>query len=217
MSKSLWQYLLGGLFALILILALLGLMFSWGNSAALATTVVIMVGALILVPVSSRLTEIGFGPSGIVAKVSQLENVIEKTKDQVKEQEAKVRQQGEQLEKQQEIINQLVTYSMSRSIFDHLCGITILKYYVYKDDDQSRREMYFLRDHGFIRPKPPLNFVVFEQLPGQDPKKNLAEFAEPTEIVWFYVDIRRSDIPANMLDPKNRNNLREESIRRLNL
>src|SRR5690348_9610294 len=51
------------------------------------------------------------------------------------------------------LINQLVTFSMSASIFTHLCGIALLHKYNYIDNDGNRREFYFLRDNGFIRPK----------------------------------------------------------------
>jgi hypothetical protein len=93
---------------------------------------------------------------------------------------------------------------MSASIFHHLCGIAILHRYNYNNDESSRREMYFLRDHGFIRPKPPLDFLVFENLHG----RNLVEVAEPTEIGRLCVKLRKAEIPSNMLDASKRSNLR---------
>ena len=50
-------------------------------------------------------------------------------------------------------INNLVKYGMSASIFHHLCGIALLHEYKYSDEKPFEREMYFLRDNGFIRPK----------------------------------------------------------------
>jgi hypothetical protein len=189
---------LGGLFALAFILAFLGLIFSWGNSAALATTVAILAGALVIVAILPQLSEFSFGPKGISGKVSQLQNEIEKTKDQVKGQEAIVRQQGEQLAKQQEIINELVKYSMSASIFHHFCGIALLHTYIYHDGDSNRREMYFLRDNGFIKPKGG-GFLDFNQ---DLDNKNVVDIAEPTPVGWSCIRLRKGEIPSNMLQDK---------------
>src|SRR5947207_1124643 len=59
----------------------------------------------------------------------------------------------QKVELQQEIINNLVRYSMSASIFHHLCGLALLYQYRYIDSETNRRELYFLRDNGFIMPK----------------------------------------------------------------
>ncbi len=146
--------------------------------------------ALLLVPllvygiVSGRLKELT-GPGGWGAKFAELETQVEKTKVQV--------------ENQQNLINNLVIYGMSASIFKHLCGIALLIKYSY-DDNTMRRELYFLRDNGYIRPKPPLNFLVFEQLPSP----NLVDFVQLTEIGWFYIKLRNKDIPKDLLeDEKN--------------
>ena len=79
----------------------------------------------------------------------------------LEKQQQTVHDQGRQLEKQQSLLNQLVTYSMSASIFDHLCGIAILKEYKYHHGLAFQREMYFLRDNGFIKPKSE-SFVDFD-------------------------------------------------------
>ena len=198
MSTRAWQCLLAGLFATAFILAMLGLLLSWGNSAALTTVVCITVGSLILVSVLPHLTEFQVGPKGVVAKVSELETEIATTKDRVKNQEEKVRQHGEQLESQQQVINDLVKYSISASIFHHLCGIAILQTYAYRDGETNRREMYFLRDNGFIRPKRG-GFLDFNRdLDGQ----NLVDIAEATPIGWFCIKLRKSEIPSNMTQDK---------------
>src|SRR5690348_8036711 len=44
--------------------------------------------------------------------------------------------------RQQEVINTLVRYSMSASIFHHLCGLALLRNYDYVDNDGNRREFY---------------------------------------------------------------------------
>jgi hypothetical protein len=141
--------------------------------------------AILLIPIlvfglgSGRLRELT-GPGGWGAKFAELEIQVEKTKIQV--------------ENQQVLINNLVIYGMSASIFKHLCGVAFLKRYDY-DDSTMRREMYFLRDNGYIRPRSHLNFLVFDQLPGS----NLVDFAQPTEIGWFYLKLRSKEIPKELL------------------
>lgn len=102
---------------------------------------------------------------------------------------------------QQELINDLVKYSMSASIFHHLCGIALLRRYNYVDDDVNRREFYFLRDNGLIRPKADGGFVDFgPALHG----RNLVDEVTTTPIGRLAVKLRRTDIPVNMLsDEKN--------------
>jgi len=97
---------------------------------------------------------------------------------------------------QQELINQLVKFSMSASIFVHLCGITLLRTYNYADNEGNRREFYFLRDNGFIRPKAGVGWLEFND---RLDKKNVGDFAEPTPIGLTCVRLRRADIPLNML------------------
>src|SRR4051794_6416906 len=87
---------------------------------------------------------------------------------------------------------------MSASIFTHLCGIALLWEYRYHDDEHNRREMYFLRDNGFIEPKG-RDFLSFDESVNQ---ANLAEIAEPTPIGWLSVRLRKADIPGNMLGDK---------------
>jgi hypothetical protein len=183
MSKSVWQYLLGGMFATAFVAALLGLLLASTSKTVLVTVLAISAGGLVLVAALPQLSEFSIGLKGVTAKLVQVE---------------------EKVDEQQQRINQLVYYSMSASIFQHLCGITLLHKYNYNNDEPSRREMYFLRDHGFIKPKPPLEFLVFENLNG----RNLVEVAEPTEIGRVCVKLRKSGIPPNMIDPINQSNLR---------
>jgi len=97
--------------------------------------------------------------------------------------------------RQQDIINALVKYSMSASIFHHLCGIALLRTYTYVDNEANRRELYFLRDSGFIQPRPGIDFLDFGAgVHG----RNLVEVAEPTPIGWECVRLRQSEVPANM-------------------
>jgi hypothetical protein len=124
---------------------------------------------------------------GKLAELKRLTQSVEK-------QEQRVEAQARQLEQQQEMVNQLVKYSMSASIFHHLCGIAVLKEYKYHDDDTTRRELYFLRDNGFIKPWTD-PFVNFNHTLDQ---ANLVEVAEPTPIGWLCVKLRKTEIPSNM-------------------
>jgi hypothetical protein len=53
----------------------------------------------------------------------------------IEKQDEKLERQEVKLEEQQKLINELATYSMSESIFHHLCGITLLKRYIYRDTE----------------------------------------------------------------------------------
>src|SRR5947209_3766381 len=115
-------------------------------------------------------------------RVRTQEERARQTKEQVK-------QQGEQLAEQQKAINTLVAYGMSASIFRHLCGIALLKTYNLDFHETNRRELYFLRDHGFIQPKHG-GFLDFS-----DGKHNVVDMAAPTPIGTSYVTLRKHEIP----------------------
>jgi hypothetical protein len=160
--------------------ALIGLFLSPADKTIFVTIVAITMGGLLLVATLPRLSEFSITLKGVTAK-------LDKVKDTVDE--------------QQRLINQLVYYSMSASVFRHLCGIALLHEYKYNNKDEHfRREMYFLRDHGFIRP----NFLVFEELHG----RNLVELAEPTEIGWTIIKLRKTEIPSDWLEAIKSPNLR---------
>ena len=79
---------------------------------------------------------------------------------------------------------------MSTSIFRHLCGIACLKQYNYTDDEAFRREMYFLRDNGFIEPTKSSGFLDFNaSLEG----RNLVEIAKLTPIGRSCVKLREEE------------------------
>jgi predicted nucleotide-binding protein len=122
---------------------------------------------------------------------------------QLKEMAEELQTQGERVQdherkllEQQEYLNQMVKYSMSASIFHHLCGVALLKEYIYHDGDATRREMYYLRDHGFIKPKLEAFLDFDHKLDG----RNLVEMAEPTPVGWHCVRLRKDEIPRNMLE-----------------
>jgi hypothetical protein len=181
-AASLAQYVLGAIFTIGFLAVVGGFLFA-ADRSDFVSVLAILAGALLLTALLPRLSEFSLGLKGVSGKLAQMEHRVDE---------------------QQHLLNQLVHYSMSASIFHHLSGIALLHEYRYTDDASSRRELYFLRDHGFIRPKPPLDFLVFEHLHG----RNLVEVAEPTEIGWLCVTLRRADIPANMLDARNATNLR---------
>jgi CAP12/Pycsar effector protein, TIR domain len=126
--------------------------------------------------------DLGFAPAKTDAQVRALK------RDQDEQQK--------QVEQQQRMIDELVKYAMSASIFRHLCGLTLLKEYKYFHNDGNRREFYFLRDAGYIKPRFD-GFIEFnEGLNGA----NVADIAEATPIGRLCVKLRQSEIPPQMLD-----------------
>jgi hypothetical protein len=117
-------------------------------------------------------------------------------------------EQQRQIEAQQAIINELVKYLVAAPIFRHLCGIGLLRRYQFWDGPMAR-ELYFLRDIGFIQPRGG-DFAAFDaRLNGA----NLPELVEPTPIGWSCIRLRRSEIPPEWLnDPTQRWNLREDAV-----
>ena len=89
--------------------------------------------------------------------------------------------------------------SMPAPIFHHLCGIALLKEYIYHHMDLIQREMYFLKDNGFIKPRTPHTSLEFN---GHLNGVNLAEIVEPTELGWRIVKRHKKDIPSGLLQHK---------------
>jgi len=105
---------------------------------------------------------------------------------QIQTLESKVTRQEQQLSNQQEVINQLVIYSMSASIYYHLWFISETREYFYHEHDWFRREMNYLRDNGYIQPIRE-GFLTFDHtLHG----KNLVDIATHTPVDEFYVKLR---------------------------
>lgn len=88
---------------------------------------------------------------------------------------------------QQELINQMVTYSMSENIYIHLWFIAHTEEYKYSNNDAMRRELYYLRDAGYLMPRGGRGFLDFNQ---DVNGRNLVEFAEPTPIGWSILRLR---------------------------
>ena len=55
-----------------------------------------------------------------------------------------------EVSKQQRIINDLVIFSISSSLFEILCHIYYRREYRYIPNDGSQRALRFLRDHGYV-------------------------------------------------------------------
>jgi hypothetical protein len=105
---------------------------------------------------------------------------------------------------------------MSDSAFHHLAGITLLREYKYWQNhnvgELFRRELYYLKDRGFIGPA---TLEFFGEMDGT----NLVGKAMPTEIGRIYVRLRRADVPQDWLsaDPSKRQNLKVDVARGLGL
>jgi hypothetical protein len=90
------------------------------------------------------------------------------------------------LDEQQELINKLVVYSMSASIYRHLWHIAHSPEYLYHNEPWFQRQMYFLSDNGFLQPMES-RFLIFDHnLEG----RNLAEVTKLTPIGEFLVRLR---------------------------
>jgi hypothetical protein len=156
---------------------------------------------------------------------SEQEAVFEKVAEQVEQiigqQELRARfagirgeldEQQRQLQAQQAIVNDLVKYMLSAPIFRHLCGIGLLHEYKFWDGPMGR-ELYLLRDIGFIKPRNG-DFVAFD---GRLDGANLSELLEPTPIGWACLRLRKEDIPPEWLQGTMRQNLRGDVARDLGL
>lgn len=125
----------------------------------------------------------------------------------------RVQDQQRQLDAQQAIINELVTYMLSAPVFRHLCGIALLREYRFHDGPMGR-ELYFLRDLGFIKPKDG-NFVAFD---ASLEDRNISDLLEPTPIGWSCIRLRKADVPRDwMHDPALRHNLKQDVAAELGL
>jgi len=144
----------------------------------------------------------------------QMRAEVEAVAETLHGQERALADQRRQLEAQQESINRLVRYMLSASIFRHLYGVAVLHEYHYWHSGPMSREMYFLRDIGFIQPRGHGGFLDFtDALNGA----NLAELVEPTPIGWSCIEMRKNEIPPEWLRDDLRTNLRIDEARSLGL
>jgi hypothetical protein len=126
---------------------------------------------------------------------------------------ARVDEQQQQIADQQRMVNELVTYMVSSPIFRHLCGLALLREYKFRDGPMTR-ELYFLRDIGFIKPRYG-EFIAFD---ARQDGANLSDMLEPTPIGWTCIRLRNAEVPPDWIhDPALRPNLREHVVRNLGL
>ena len=111
---------------------------------------------------------------------------IAKLAEQGQELKIEVREHEQKIEQQQEIINQLVMFSMSASIYLHLWQIHNSKEYLYRNQEYFRRQMYYLSDNGYIQPKSSAFLIFDDNLDG----KNLIDVAKLTPVGEFLVSLR---------------------------
>jgi len=123
-----------------------------------------------------------------------LQQRMRKQEEQGRQTAQQLNQQGERIAEQQNLINTLVAYTMSSSVFRHLAGIALLKTYNLRFGEANRREMYFLRDHGFIQPRDG-SFVDFVD---DGREYNVAGMAATTPVGELYVKLRKNEIPPEM-------------------
>jgi hypothetical protein len=140
---------------------------------------------------------------GVVLLQYFLKQRMHAQEERSRQNKERIAQQGDQIAKQQQAISMLVQYTMSASIFRHLCGIARLKTYYLDFGETNRRELYFLRDHGYIQPSGG-GFLDFP-----DGRYNVCDMAVPTPVGVEYVDLRKDEIPPEML--KDLTNLRSKS------
>ena len=157
-------------------IVLIVLRFRWPDLKIDAVTLGLLIVALL--PWFFSFLESAEFPGGWKVKFRELRGVIQ--------------QQEQQIESQQEIINQLVIFSMSQPIYEKLRAIYYSKQndgeYIYQGEyeDTNRREFFFLRDHGFLASAKGGYFVPCEHWIG----KNLVPEIELTPIGNFYVQER---------------------------
>jgi hypothetical protein len=111
----------------------------------------------------------------------------------IQEQQRGLREQQERLTEQEKKLNQLVIYSMSITIYKHLWGLNEARKhrgtYFYRHNPIMQREMYYLRDHGYIATVAG-GFPEFEaHQDGQD----LAHHLQLTPAGEFLVELRGKD------------------------
>lgn len=117
--------------------ALFGLFCSHVNATALVTVMVAMAGALVLVSILPHIIEFTISPKGVTAKVSRLENEVERNNEEIKR------------------LNFLVSHLLTKPEKDHLRKIASGEVFEVNTEnnflwDQFRDEIGRLYNLGFI-------------------------------------------------------------------
>lgn len=103
--------------------------------------------------------------------------------------EEKVERQEVIVREQQEIINQLVVFSMAFFLYRMLddfyeCQEGRVQEYTYRKTDRFEHHMRWLRDHGYLE----MNF----RIGGLEDGQNIAKVVKLTPVGRFYVELRRA-------------------------
>jgi hypothetical protein len=115
-----------------------------------------------------------------------------KANKQLQEVKEQVSRQDQKIEEQQNIINELVVFSMSQPIFKHLRDFHYNQVnggieYLFDNTHDFKRDLTYLRDHGFIESKDPGQYLNIDALyQGQ----NLSDVMKLTPAGEFYVNMR---------------------------
>jgi hypothetical protein len=83
----------------------------------------------------------------------------------------KFRELEKKLDDQQEVINQVVLFSMAHHLFRHLTELHARsktnEEYLFRSNEIFKRDLLFLRDHGFIESTRPGHYLNIDDLVGE--------------------------------------------------
>lgn len=114
---------------------------------------------------------------------------VQQLHERVDDQQRKITKQEEKLSRQQDVINQLVAYSMASYIFDHLQYVYHGQRrdpgwpneYLFRKNPPFEHDLRFLRDHGYIE---------FLEIGSLRDGENLVNLLTLTPVGSFYVELR---------------------------
>ena len=116
---------------------------------------------------------------------------VQQLHERVDDQQRVLTKQEQTLTKQQDIINQLVAYSMASYIFKHLQYVYHgqrkdpgwPEEYLFRKNPPFEHDLRFLRDHGYIE---------FMEIGTMNDGENLVRSMKLTPVGNFYVDLREA-------------------------
>jgi hypothetical protein len=184
------NYLVMGVLAIGFLLAILRLVQGTGLTTAeitaLASLTPLLAVALIVLLALNRIRK--FSGGGWTAEMeAQVQARIQPIQEEVKDQKTKVNQQEKTIQQQQQIINDLVVYSLAAQPYEILWRLANTPQYIYHNTDNVRRWMNVLLDNGFIELKAPGGWLEFnDTMDG----KNLVDSSKPTPAGHFLISLR---------------------------
>jgi len=132
----------------------------------------------------------------MIKKATLNGNVIEfdKLAQKVNAQEEKIIDQKEALDRQEEIIRELVGFSMASHIYEHMRNFyyksrdkSEYQEYLYKKNEEFERDMFYLRDHGFIESIHENDYLSVKNLKNNC---NLLSEIKLTPVGVYYLELR---------------------------